>query len=97
LPPERGGGNRERTLKVHHLAYLRNFVLMHKFEDLSVYNHQLCAVFPQSFRPPGPNISMISRALDGMGLSLQARRTVNENVTEADILVYAAHFPFDLY
>jgi len=70
LEPKAHGGGRERTLKVHHLAYLRkrNYILEYPFTTQSHYGAAL--VDPLEFPTfLSINTSFVSKAIiSGMGL-----------------------------
>ena len=80
----RHGGGRERTIKPHHLMFLRSFALRGQFPF----------DFPHAKMP---ELGMLSRALRRLGLSRQARRALSGLRNDADIDRYAPEFLISAY
>jgi len=97
LEPKAHGGGVERTLKVHHLAYLRTYMLEHPFLKQPVYAAALLVRFPGEFKTVPIATAHISRAIKGMGLSYQSRRQICGLIHDGDIFYYASRFPFLAY
>jgi hypothetical protein len=94
LEPKEHAGGRKRTLKFHHLVWLRAFILECPFEKQAVYAAALDLRFFREF-PTFPLVpSLISKAIKGMGLSLQACRNIDGQVNDGDIYFYSHRFPF---
>ena len=95
LVPKDHAGGTERMLKSYHLTALHELALTQPFKTLSWYAQQLYSQFP-AVSVGGlegvPSSPTMSRALRGMGLSLQARRALCAGRLDGDIEMYVFTF-----